>query len=100
MKVVIIGNGIGGFSVASNLRRMNNQANITMISNETTPLYSACVLPDYLSGKISREKTFVKTQKDYKKLGIHTLPVKYSNLIEEAMPGYREDKLPLVGVVV
>jgi transposase len=32
--------------------------------------------------------------------GTLTLPRKYSNLIEEAMPGYREDKLPLVGVVV
>ena len=28
------------------------------------------------------------------------LPGKYSKLIEEAIPGYREDKLPLVGVVV
>ena len=32
--------------------------------------------------------------------GTLTLPGKYSNLIEEAMPGYREDQLPLVGVVV
>ena len=32
--------------------------------------------------------------------GTLTLPGKYSNLIEEAMPGYREDKLLLVGVVV
>jgi hypothetical protein len=29
-----------------------------------------------------------------------TLPGRYSDLIEEAMPGYRENKLPLVGVVV
>ena len=29
-----------------------------------------------------------------------TLPRRYSNLIEEAMPGYREDLLTLVGVVV
>jgi len=32
--------------------------------------------------------------------GTLTLPGRYSNLIEEAMPGYREDKLLLVGVVV
>ena len=31
--------------------------------------------------------------------GTLTLPGRYSNLIEEAMPGYREDQLPLVGVV-
>ena len=32
--------------------------------------------------------------------GTLTLPGRYSNLIEEAMPGYREDQLTLVGVVV
>jgi hypothetical protein len=32
--------------------------------------------------------------------GTLTLPGRYSKLIEEAMPGYREDKLLLVGVVV
>jgi hypothetical protein len=32
--------------------------------------------------------------------GTLTLPRGYSNLIEEAMPGYREDQLTLVGVVV
>jgi len=32
--------------------------------------------------------------------GTPTFPGKYSNLIEEAMPGYRKKQLPLVGVVV
>jgi transposase len=32
--------------------------------------------------------------------GTVSLPGRYSKLIEEAMPGYREDKLLLVGVVV
>ena len=32
--------------------------------------------------------------------GALTLSRKHSNLIEEAIPGYRKDKLPLVGVVV
>jgi NADH oxidase (H2O2-forming) len=44
-----------------------------MISAEKTPLYSACVLPEYISGKIRRENTFVKEESDYKRLGIHTL---------------------------
>ncbi len=73
MKVVVIGNGIGGFSAASTVRRLNNHCDVTMIAIETTPLYSACVLPNYISGKISREHTFVKTDRDYQQLGIHTL---------------------------
>jgi hypothetical protein len=32
--------------------------------------------------------------------GTFTLPRRYSNPIEEAMPGYREDQLKLVGVVL
>jgi NADH oxidase (H2O2-forming) len=73
MKVVVMGNGIAGFSAASTIRRLNEQCEITMIARETTPLYSACVLPDYISGKIPRENTFVKTDRDYQQLGIHTL---------------------------
>ncbi|UCB48839.1 MAG: NAD(P)/FAD-dependent oxidoreductase [Deltaproteobacteria bacterium] len=73
MKVVVIGNGIGGFSAASTMRRLESQYDITMISTEKTPLYSACVLPDYISGKITRERTFVKRETDYRDLNIHTL---------------------------
>jgi NADH oxidase (H2O2-forming) len=72
-KIVIIGNGIAGFSAASTLRRLSEDCDITMVAHEDIPLYSACVLPDYISGKISRDNTFVKKEKDYKHLGIHTL---------------------------
>jgi NADH oxidase (H2O2-forming) len=72
MKVVVIGNGIAGFSAASSIRRLSGHDDITMISTEETPLYSACVLPDYISGKIPRENTFVKKENDYRDLYIHT----------------------------
>ena len=73
MKAVVIGNGIAGFSAASTLRRLTEQCDITMVARETTPLYSACVLPDYIAGKIPREHAFVKTEKDYKHLRINTV---------------------------
>jgi len=72
MRVVVIGNGIAGFSAASTIRRLNEQCDVTMVAKETTPLYSACVLPDYIAGKITREHTFVKTAQDYHQLGIGT----------------------------
>ena len=80
MKIVVIGNGIGGFSAASTIRRLDSQYDITMISTEKTPLYSACVLPDYISGKIPRENTFVKRESDYRDLDIHTL---FGHALEE-----------------
>jgi NADPH-dependent 2,4-dienoyl-CoA reductase/sulfur reductase-like enzyme len=72
MRVVVIGNGIAGFSAAETIRGLDEQCEIAMIARETAPLYSACVLPYYISGKISRDHTFVRTNKDYSRLHIHT----------------------------
>ena len=83
MKVLVIGNGIGGFSAASTVRRLNDRCDVTMISMERTPLYSPCVLPDYISGKIPRERVFVKKSKEYKRLGIQTL---LGHTVEEIDP--------------
>ncbi len=65
MQVVVIGNGIAGFSAASTLRHLDPQCKITVISSESTPLYSPCVLADYISGDIPRERVFVKSLQDY-----------------------------------
>jgi len=73
MKIIVIGNGIGGFRAASTIRQLSKECDITIVSKETTPLYSPCVLPDYISDKIRREQTFVKKEEDYKKLGFKML---------------------------
>lgn len=65
MHIVIIGNGIAANTAASTIRRLNNHAKITMISAETSPLYSACILADYLAGDIQREALFLKKFEDY-----------------------------------
>jgi NADPH-dependent 2,4-dienoyl-CoA reductase/sulfur reductase-like enzyme len=57
-EVIIIGNGIGGFSAASTLRHADERHEVTIISSEKDPLYSACVLPDYIAGKIRWKNTF------------------------------------------
>ena len=65
MKVVVIGNGIGGFSAASTLRHLDRRCDITVISGESNPLYSPCVLADYVSGEIPRERVFVQSLQVY-----------------------------------
>ena len=49
-RIAIIENGIAGFSAASAARLLMEDAEIVMIAAEKEPLYSACVLPDYISG--------------------------------------------------
>ncbi len=73
MNIIIIGNGIAGYSSAETLRRFNPDCNITVISSEPYPLYSPCVLPHYISGQIPREKVFVKSKRDYKEINVNTL---------------------------
>lgn len=90
MKVVVIGNGIGGFSAASSIRHLDDQCDVTIISSEKTPLYSACALPDYISGEISREHVFVKSDQDYERAGIHPL---FGFEVKEIDPVAREVKM-------
>lgn len=72
-RFIVLGNGIAGISAAQAIRRFDKEANITIISEEVHPAYSPCVLPDYLSGKISRERVFVRTFPDYSKENIELI---------------------------
>lgn len=65
MQFVIAGNGIAGFSAAVSIRRLLPGAGITIISEESHPLYSACVLPFYISGEIDRQRVFLKQPAEY-----------------------------------
>jgi NADH oxidase (H2O2-forming) len=83
MKVVVIGNGIAGFSAASTLRNLDPHCHITMISTESNPLYSPCVLADYISGDIPRERVFVKSVRDYDQ---YSLKVHFGHEAQEIDP--------------
>ena len=75
MKVVIIGNGIAGNTAGATIRRLDTQADITLISEEIYPHYSACALPQYLAGELKRPKLFLRARSDYRReniLGVRT----------------------------
>lgn len=91
-RFVIVGNGIAGISAAYAIRRLNKEAEIKIISEEPHPTYSSCVLPNYLSGEISRERVFVREFPDYLKDNIQlitsekaiTLDIERKSIISEA----------------
>ena len=60
MHIVVIGNGVAGNSAAKGALR-NPDTRVTLIDGDTTPYYSACVLPDYVSGGILRERVVLES---------------------------------------
>ena len=73
MKVIIIGNGVAGNTASSTVRHLDSRADITIISEEIYPEYTACAFPHYLAGEFRRQKLFLKTKKDYSRERIKTI---------------------------
>jgi len=71
--IVIAGNGAAGNSAAEAIRRHNQEVKIVMVAKEKLSAYSACALPDYLSGWVGREQLFIKQEADYARQSIETL---------------------------
>jgi NADPH-dependent 2,4-dienoyl-CoA reductase/sulfur reductase-like enzyme len=60
MKIVIIGNSIGGFSALKEIRKYDKNSEITILSRERYDYYSPVVLPYYIDGRLSLENLFSK----------------------------------------
>ncbi|HDM09930.1 MAG: FAD-dependent oxidoreductase [Deltaproteobacteria bacterium] len=71
MHIVIIGNGAAGNSAASIAAKFNCE--VTILSEEAFPEYSACALPYYLSGEIERQHVFLDQDKRSSKENIRNI---------------------------
>jgi NADH oxidase (H2O2-forming) len=72
-RVVIIGNGIAGNSASEAIRKFDKSVDITLVSDEDTPLYSPCAFHKYLSGEMEKHKLLIKKLADYTREGIRVL---------------------------
>ena len=74
MKVVIVGGGAGGISTASNIRKLNEEIEITVITRDNKVAYSPCAIPYVLSGTIpSFDDIVMRTPEDYKNKNIEVI---------------------------
>jgi len=74
MKVVIIGSGAGGLTVASNIRKYSDKAEITVITRENQVAYSQCAIPYVIGGEIeSFDEIVMHTPEYYGKQGINII---------------------------
>ena len=71
LKVVIIGGGVGGMSLAMDLTRKGKDIDITVIKKEKQGSYSPCGMPYVLEGILERMEDIILLSPDfYKKKGI------------------------------
>ena len=74
MKVVIVGGGAGGISTASNIRKLDKEIEITVLTRDNKVAYSPCAIPYVLSGKIeSFDDIIMRTPEDYKEKEIDVI---------------------------
>lgn len=74
MKVIIIGGGAGGLSTASNIRKYDDDAQITVITRDKNVAYSPCAIPYVLSGDVRNFDDIIMHQpEEYLERGIKVL---------------------------
>ncbi|MGC8972223.1 MAG: NAD(P)/FAD-dependent oxidoreductase [bacterium] len=83
MKVVIIGNGVSGVSVASNLRRLDKDISIDIFTDEPYHYYPRPRLIDLLANKITLEEIFFYKEDWYIENNIN---VHLNSLVEKIYP--------------
>ncbi len=66
MNYVIIGGSAAGVTCAETLRKHDKKSDITLISDESFPLYSRCLLTYLISGSIDESKLNFKDKNFYK----------------------------------
>jgi NAD(P)H-nitrite reductase large subunit len=92
---VIIGQGAAGVSAANELRKLDNEAAITVLTNETGCFYSRIDLPDIVSGKYRPEEAVLQTAEQFKAKGIgcisgqHAIRILPAERIVELASGQR-----------
>ncbi len=73
MKYLIIGGGVSGTSAAEELRKIDGNCEITIVSTEDQRLYSRVLLPRYIKGTLSRERCFLKAETWYEENNINRI---------------------------
>jgi len=73
LEFVILGNGAAGISAAEKLRQLDDTCEITVVSIEDVPVYTKFMLPDYIGGKIAKNKLILRDLAYYDKNRIKLL---------------------------
>lgn len=84
MKHLIIGNCAAGIAAAEAIRQQDPGCSVTIITDEDTPYYSRCLLPDYLAGSLAIDKLLLKRLDFYRQHGLTLLAGEKAEHIDPA----------------
>lgn len=62
---LIVGNGVAGTTAAENIRKLDKQVNITMVTDEGLPFYYRLRLNEYISGDIDEKNLIARSEQWY-----------------------------------
>jgi nitrite reductase (NADH) large subunit len=62
---LIVGNGVAGTTAAENIRKLDKQVNITMVTDEDIPFYYRLRLNEYISGDIDEKNLIARSEQWY-----------------------------------
>ncbi len=65
MRHLVVGCGVAGVTAAQNIRKLDQNAEITILTDEPYPYYSRIRLIDFLSGELRPESLFLKKEAWY-----------------------------------
>jgi NAD(P)H-nitrite reductase large subunit len=69
-RYLIVGNGVAGTTAAENIRKLDKEGKITVVTEEGIPFYWRIQLNEYIAGDLKEEKLLAKKQAWYKDQGI------------------------------
>ena len=67
---LIIGNGVAGATAAENIRKLDGEGKITIVTDEDLPFYYRLRLNEYISGDLKEQDLIAKKEQWYKDQGI------------------------------
>ena len=62
---VVVGNGIAGITAVETLRAEDDSADIGVIADNPLPLYNRPMLKDFLAGRVSEDKLWMRPKSFY-----------------------------------
>jgi len=66
MDYVIVGNGVAGTTAAENIRALDEEGSITLVTDEDLPFYYRIRLNDYVAGDLSEQELVARKEQWYK----------------------------------